>query len=129
MASFRPKPNGFIRRMSIRRAKSRSVVTNPTQLSSEGRVVVAAAGFAGLLLPIHCRVTTMLDSAQCGARETSPSDVPMRKPTLESLLATAARPTPVHRLITVSNALRSPRLLTREVLAGMVTTLALVPAC
>ncbi|HEY0248763.1 MAG TPA: SulP family inorganic anion transporter [Gryllotalpicola sp.] len=42
---------------------------------------------------------------------------------------TAVDPVPsaVHRPITVLTALRSPQLLTREVLAGMVTTLALVP--
>lgn len=42
-------------------------------------------------------------------------------------MATADRPRLVRQSVTVLSALRSPRQLTREVLAGMVTTLALVP--
>ncbi|MCU1567704.1 MAG: sulfate transporter, partial [Pseudarthrobacter sp.] len=42
-------------------------------------------------------------------------------------MAVADRPRPLRQPITVRTALRSPRQLSREVLAGMVTTLALVP--
>ena len=42
-------------------------------------------------------------------------------------MAIAERPPPARTPVTVLSALRSPRLLSREVLAGMVTTLALIP--
>jgi sulfate permease, SulP family len=42
-------------------------------------------------------------------------------------LATADRPRPIRKPTTTLSALRSPRQLSREILAGMVTTLALVP--
>ena len=42
-------------------------------------------------------------------------------------MAVADRTRPLRQPITVLTALRSPRQLSREVLAGMVTTLALVP--
>ncbi|HKS02013.1 MAG TPA: SulP family inorganic anion transporter, partial [Arthrobacter sp.] len=42
-------------------------------------------------------------------------------------MATADRPRPIRKPTTTLSALRSPRQLSREILAGMVTTLALVP--
>ena len=42
-------------------------------------------------------------------------------------MATAERPRVIRTPVTVLSALRSPQQLSREVLAGMVTTLALVP--
>jgi sulfate permease, SulP family len=52
---------------------------------------------------------------------------PVRAKSWSRSLAVADRPRPIRNTITVRSALRSPQQLSREVLAGMVTTLALVP--
>ena len=78
-----------------------------------------------------CRAI-VVDDLRWGFRATGRTHLshrsPPGQPSLGAVfLATAERTTPLRNPITVLSALRSPQQLTREVFAGLVTTLALIP--